>query len=532
MIMNRIRCFFSLLAVIHVSLYDKAESFSQLSTGPGLVGGITNSKEEAIYRFCSEVDAILQCDNPQERFISFTLNGIKTPRKTKNMSEMKRAQIEREKDNLRGKIRQVQGRLCLLKTRSKDPNKDDESLYIQTTTKFHGATDVAQNCKLSDFTLKEIMSPSSSYLDPPWSSSESEGLGLDGSNRGSPFVYAEMKTVEGTWILDLSKTSKRQMCSFVKSKENVQFDTSKQLSHDKPKNVLLSPSHMFFQKLGITDENGKPKAARSSKLRQCQKFVEIVSRLVDSSKIAVTSNSNHLKVVDMGCGRGYLTFSLHTYLRETYPALKVETKGVDIRPQLMNEVNSIARELGQDFDGLQFMTGSIECANINDRVDILIALHACDTATDDAIWFGIKQNSTIIVTAPCCHKQIRLYLDSHIAKEKNHPYADILRHNIYKERLAETVTDSVRALLLESAGYDVQVFEFIGGEHTSKNVMITAVKRLKPRTESQQENLRQRLNGLAELHGIKRQKLSDLMGESFNSVQSGTTKRRNRMPVL
>lgn len=522
--------------LLHVALFQQCESFSHSSTGmrfrtssaatPTSVN--VQPIEEAIEKFCSETDAVLQSDHPQDVFISFTLRGIKAPRKTKNMTDLKRAQIEKEKDNLRGKIREVHGRLLLLKSKTGGVrnNTSDETLFLQITTKYHGATDVAQNFKLCDFRIKDVMSSGS----PP-----SEWGNLDESKNRCSFLTAEMKTVQGTWMLDLTQSTKGKMCKFIKSSSSSKkVESSKTLSHDIPKNFVLSPSLPFFQKLGITDENGKPKIARSSKLRQCQKFVEIVSRLVESSNIAVIGSTSNrvIKVVDMGCGRGYLTFSLHSYLYEKYTKLNIESIGVDVRPKLMEEVDAIARELGEPFDGLHFMTGTIENTEIEHGVDILIALHACDTATDDAIWYGIKKNAAIIVTAPCCHKQIRMYVDAHVAKAKNHPYADILRHNIYKERIAETVTDSMRALLLEIAGYDVQVFEFIGGEHTSKNVMITAVKRSEPRSDAQKDNLRQRLSAVAELHGIKRQKLADLMGETVGGVEKSKYNRKNGMPSL
>lgn len=151
----------------------------------------------------------------------------------------------------------------------------------------------------------------------------------------------------------------------------------------------------------------------------------------------------------------------------------------------------------------------------NQNLDILIALHACDTATDDSLWFGIQRNAKIIVTAPCCHKETRRQLDPYVAQLKHdHPLYDVLRHGIYRERIAESVTDSIRALLLEMAGYTVQVFEFIGGEHTSKNVMITAVKRGTP-SKTKLVKLRDRLTSLASMHGIRKQKLGDWMGESM-----------------
>lgn len=525
---NLIQFFFILL--IHVTLFYQSESFTSHSPIGTRLGtaraasptSIQQRAEEAVEKFCSEIDAVLQSDNPQDMFLSFTLRGRKAPRKNKNMTELKRAQIEKEKENLRGKIREVQGRLLLLKSKKGARNTNDETLFVQTTTKYHGATDVAQNFKLCEFRLQDLMLSGI----PP-----SEWGNLDEPRR-FPFLSAEMKTLEGTWMLDLTQSSKGKMCKFIKSSKKV--ESSKPLSHDKPKNFALSPSLLFFQKLGITDENGNPKVARSSKLRQCQKFVEIVSRLVESSKIAKGSSNSEptIKAVDMGCGRGYLTFALHSCLCEQYTNMRIESIGVDVRPKLMEEVNTIARELGEPFDGLHFMTGTIENTEIKDDIDILIALHACDTATDDALWYGIKKNSAIIVTAPCCHKQVRMYLDAHVAKSKDHPYVDILRHNIYKERIAETVTDSIRALLLEIAGYDVQVFEFIGGEHTSKNVMITAVKRSEPRSEAQKHDLRRRLNAVAELHGITRQKLADFMGESFGGFEQSTYNRKSGMQRL
>jgi hypothetical protein len=450
------------------------------------------------------------------------------------MSEAKRAQVDKSKENLRGKIREVQGRLIILKPKKgkKLGNSRDESIFVQTTIKYHGATDVAQNFKLQDVEnhLKELFAGSISE-----GVSTSEWGEVD--TIGSPIQSAELQTVGGHWKLDLTHTSskKKLLCNFIKNKGSKSKEPSNPLTHDQPKNVLLSPSAPFFQKLGITDTNGKPKVARSSKLRQCQKFVEVVSRLVDEAMLS--SSSKELKVVDMGCGRGYLTFSLHSHLYEKYG--RVQSRGIDVRPKLMNEVDGIARDLGKDFDGLQFLTGSIEGTEIDGDINVLIALHACDTATDDSLWYGVRKNASIIVSAPCCHKQVRCYLDAHVAKDPNHPYADMLRHNIYKERIAESITDSMRALLLEICDYNVQVFEFIGGEHTAKNIMITAVKRANARSKEEKEELRVRLQSLAELHGIKRQKLADLMDESIfqgandtDGKQSRKKAFRRRMPSL
>ena len=507
---------------IIISICTLSSTISAFSAANGQQ--LRSQQIEGINKFSSELETILSSNKPQDQFISFTLKGAKAPKKTKKMSTVKREQVELQKEKLRGKLREVQGRLITLKPKKgkKDPS---ESLYIQTTVKYHGATDVAQNEKLDEFRLDPFFSLGSKGI------STSEWGDVD-SMECLPILSAELKTIGGTWKLDLTqKSSTKGTCKFIKHKENRTAEEMKPMSHDQPKNVLLSPSAPFFQKLGITDATGKPKIARSSKLRQCQKFVEIVSRLVDESN--VLSESEQLRVVDMGCGRGYLTFALHSHLFDKYGNVDVQSKGIDVRPKLMNEVNAIATELGSDFDGLNFLTGTIESAEINDDIDILIALHACDTATDDSLWYGIKKNANVIVSAPCCHKEVRMYLDAHVANTKNnHPYADILRHNIYKERIAETVTDSLRALLLEIADYDVQVFEFIGGEHTSKNVMITAVKRRKPRTMTQKEQLKIRLKSLAEMHGIKQQKLADLMDESIHPKKIEGKKQKRGMPPL
>ena len=261
----------------------------------------------------------------------------------------------------------------------------------------------------------------------------------------------------------------------------------------------------------------------------------------------------------MGCGRGYATFALHAALRHQYP--DVRSRGIDVRPKLVREISTIAANLGLN-DTLRFETGTIASflaeeeesnnnsisSSNNNTLDVLIALHACDTATDDALWSGIRRQARILVVAPCCHRQVRPQLNRHadaaaaaVSKQPpppQHPYADLLRHNIYRERLAETVTDALRALLLEYAGYRVQVFEFIGGEHTSKNVMITAVKQATPKTaaakqqqqrdgDDDDDELLQRIRALASLHGIREQKLAGWMGidlgsSSFSSASTSS----------
>mmetsp|Transcript_26609 Transcript_26609/g.63436 ORF Transcript_26609/g.63436 Transcript_26609/m.63436 type:complete len:458 (-) Transcript_26609:34-1407(-) len=283
----------------------------------------------------------------------------------------------------------------------------------------------------------------------------------------------------------------------------------------------------------------------------------------ENQQVPQTNENDHsrpLQIVDMGCGRGYLTFSLHSYLCSTYGKDNVSTLGIDVRPKLVNEMNGITNDLGGSFDTLTFEEGTIEDVvggvdageqkdtngsgvnklhendDSNDLLQVLVALHACDTATDDAIWYGIARGVDVIVVAPCCHKQVRPQLDAHYVstRKTGHPLGAILRHGIYRERHSETVTDSIRALLLELAGYKVQVFEFIGGEHTSKNVMLSAIKTPLTSPETTESTMEE-IRSLASFHGIRKQKLADWMRVSlFEENQSSLLEQQHssviRMP--
>ena len=477
-------------------------------------------------------------------FISFKLFGPKGPKKKKNISnDVQRIQIEREKSRLLGRMKEVSGRLISLRDKKKSKGKNNsntESLYLQLTIKYFGATDVAKNWDIDHNIEQELVN----LIIGKGDQSTLSEWGDVGNTLEMNFLSGQLQLNKGIWTLDLKQKAK---CSFTKSKlkdiptkSTTNKNIGETLSHDKPKNVLLSPSAQFFQRLGLTDSEGKPKQAKSSKLRQCQKFVEVVSGLVNDSLLSSHDDGHDFKrqsivTHDMGCGRGYLTFALHSHLYKTFhEKLSVHSLGVDMRPKLVKEINNIASELGPEFEGLRFETGTIESTQHDNDIDILIALHACDTATDDSIFYGVQRKASIIVTAPCCHKEVRRYLNAHVSEvNDDHPYSDVLRHNIYKERIAETVTDSLRALLLEIADYDVQVFEFIGGEHTNKNVMITATKRKKARSPTKKKELRERLISLSKLHGVHKQKLATLMKEplSEDNIVSKSNNKGNTAKV-
>jgi hypothetical protein len=226
------------------------------------------------------------------------------------------------------------------------------------------------------------------------------------------------------------------------------------------------------------------------KLRQIQRFVEILAGL-----LAGVPHGEPLELVDMGCGKGYLTFAACEWLRTQGLAARV--RGIEARAELVDDANRIAREHG--LAELTFEVGTIDQTRL-ERLDVLLALHACDTATDDAIAKGIAAGAALIVVAPCCHKELRPQLAPPPGLEA------ALRHGILLERHAELVTDALRAALLEQAGYAAKVFEFVATEHTAKNLMIAATRRdaaIGPADAA----LR-----LARCHGIRRQRLATALG--------------------
>ena len=249
-----------------------------------------------------------------------------------------------------------------------------------------------------------------------------------------------------------------------------------QSEHDRAKSRLLTRDSLpWLRALGVVTATGAVAAGLADKHRQIHRFVEILGHLAGDCPWPDTvgagaDQARQLEIADMGCGKGYLTFATHDYfnLVARRPA---RVRGIELRPALVEAANRVARETGRTH--LTFAAGSI--ADFRpESLDVLIALHACDTATDDALASGIRAGATLLVVAPCCQKELRPQLRAAPV------LAPVLRHGIFQERQAEFATDALRALLLEWAGYETKVFEFISNEHTAKNLMIAAVKRKGP----------------------------------------------------
>jgi len=267
----------------------------------------------------------------------------------------------------------------------------------------------------------------------------------------------------------------------VQSQKATQIPTQKQavsLSHDKQKKRAIQTkdqkgnSKNYLQALKITDNTGKVYKNAQDKYKQINQYIEILSVLLKQ-----LPSQKPLQITDMGAGKGYLTFALYDYLKNNLK-LKINTVGVEFRKDLVELCNQIAKE--SSFDNLSFVEGTIEEYQIKleqtteEKTHVLIALHACDTATDDAIFKGIEADAELIVVAPCCHKQIRREIESKKTKHKLSPLTD---YGVFLERQAEMLTDTMRCLLLNYCGYQTKAVEFISDAHTPKNVLLIATKK-------------------------------------------------------
>lgn len=274
-----------------------------------------------------------------------------------------------------------------------------------------------------------------------------------------------------------------------KAKKRVEAQSQNAYSvntHDRKKKYLVDESSPFLQKLNLASSNGKILADAHKKFRQINKFVEIVSSAIDQSV-------SELSIVDMGSGKSYLTFALYDFF--TKRGIKTRVIGFEIREDLVTRCSKIAFELG--FNDLSLVQSDIANANIG-QTDVLIALHACDIATDLAIKKGLDAKAKYMFLSPCCHKQVR----------KSMTKKDLItKSGIFEERQAEMVTDTIRALVLEYYGYATSIIEFISQEHTSKNTMIIAKY-----TGSGNKLALQQISSLKEQYGIEYQYLEKICG--------------------
>lgn len=250
------------------------------------------------------------------------------------------------------------------------------------------------------------------------------------------------------------------------------------LSHNHEKQYII-PDHVpcdFLIRLGVMDQSGQVIQKHYAKFRQINRFLEIVSDVLDY----LPKKTEPIRIVDFGCGKAYLTFALYYYLK-----LKLEKDvdiiGLDLKEDVIDFCNLVAKDL--NYDSLQFLKGDIAEYSEQGKADMVVTLHACDTATDYAFIKAVGWGASVILSVPCCQHE----LFSQISNELHNP---ILKHGILNERFCSILTDGLRGLKLEAQGYDVSMIEFTSLEHTSKNIMIRAVKTGKKRDDALEEYLR------------------------------------------
>ncbi|MFN3330552.1 MAG: class I SAM-dependent methyltransferase, partial [Pyrinomonadaceae bacterium] len=319
-----------------------------------------------------------------------------------------------------------------------------------------------------------------------------EGVALVRQLLGKDFFNGHLFTTENDFQLDIGKKGKARL-----NIGKPTFKTKPSLSHNREKKSLISPNAFYLKALGITTDKGEIRDKQQDKWKQINKFVEILANVYEQIKGEL--DKNKLRIIDMGSGKGYLTFASYDYFKNVL-GIDVTVTGVDAKAGLVELCNSVAKSC--EFDGLEFVHGFIGDYEF-DKVDILIALHACNTATDDAIFKAIRSGAKAIVVAPCCHQEIRPQI------KPPEMFKNILKHGVMLERTAETITDGLRALLLEKNGYAAKVFEFISVEHTPKNNMIVAIKR-QVKNESVKE-IDEQIQAIKSFYGIENQRLEKLL---------------------
>ncbi|MGE8437171.1 MAG: class I SAM-dependent methyltransferase [Pseudomonas palmensis] len=318
-----------------------------------------------------------------------------------------------------------------------------------------------------------------------------EALTLIGELLPASFRNAHLLSLNDEVQLEFTKKGKRMLHrnAVQQAREVVTGE------HDREKKRYLELSRPFLHDLGVTDKQQALIPAMSRKWKQINKFIEVFSHALSSAPLAA---DQPVRVADFGSGKGYLTFAIHDYLRNTLQR-EAQVTGVELRPDMVELCNAAAARL--EHPGLRFECGDVRSV-VPSAIEVMIALHACDIATDYAIHTGIRCGAAIIMCSPCCHKQIRPQMHSPGLLKP------MLQYGLHLGQQAEMLTDSLRALYLEACGYETKVFEFISLEHTNKNKMILATRRREPVAA---QALLEKIQALKAFYGVKEHCLETLL---------------------
>lgn len=283
-----------------------------------------------------------------------------------------------------------------------------------------------------------------------------------------PFANWHVETTSHTHQLRVTKKGQVLLHSAKRADEVVP-----ERSHDHTKRRLLPEDHPVLRALGISDAQGRVKPSRQAKYRQVEEFLRALSAAIEDAtragKLRTPTAEEPLQVIDLGCGNAYLTFAAHAWLRDQMP---VRLVGVDVKEQSRRHNTEVARQLGVE-DQLTFLAAGIRDVALDVHPDVVLALHVCDTATDDALFRAVGWEADLVLAAPCCHHDISAQL-----RQNPTPvgYTSLTRDGILRERLADTLTDALRAGILRQVGYRVDVVEFVESVHTPRNTLLRAVR--------------------------------------------------------
>ncbi len=322
------------------------------------------------------------------------------------------------------------------------------------------------------------------------------------ANAATGFAHATLHAEDGDVQLRISRKGQHTVRRRNDAGNHAASSMAPLAAHDRVRERRLPLELPFLVELGITDASHRLVPAMARKWRQIDKFLEVLDSALDALPGAANGAGTvprPLRVVDFGAGKGYLTFAVHEHLRRRF-GVAPEVTGVELRSDLVDFCNAVAKRCGAS--ALRFVEGDLR-SFVPERVDIMIALHACDTATDHAIDLGLAAGAGVLVCSPCCHKELRPQMTRPLA------LAGVLRHGVHLGQEAEMVTDSLRALLLEASGYDARVFEFVALEHTRKNKMILATRR--DGRSGEPERALAQVKDVKDFYGIREQCLERLL---------------------
>jgi len=286
-----------------------------------------------------------------------------------------------------------------------------------------------------------------------------------------PFGNWHLETLAETQQLRVTK----KLEAMVHTKRRAAAAPSGAREHDRRKPRLLEEDDPLLVAVGISDAQGRVKPSRQAKYRQVDEFLRSLGPAVDdalaSGRLRTPTEADPLRVADLGCGNAYLTLAAHRYLTSVR-GLPVHLTGVDVKSQSRLHNTAVAAELGVS-DSTTFVQGDIADAELEQPPDVVLALHVCDTATDDALARAVRWEAPLVLAAPCCHHDVAAQLRRTPAPA---PYSQLTRHGILRERFADTLTDALRATVLRVVGYRVDVIEFVESKHTPRNTLLRAVR--------------------------------------------------------